>query len=91
MRDAVAEGRGRDAAAFRFMDVEMAIRAWLVRFAAQIILQFVQICLLVVLERGDGLRAAFAAPRVAIRPVQIFKITHLVVQMLVRFHLPPCA
>lgn len=66
MDDAIAERRRADGAPFRLVNGEAGIRSGLVGACAQLVMQFGQAIADLVLEGGDGVRAALAARGLAI-------------------------
>ena len=84
--DPVAKWSRRDQAAFGFVDVEAVIRARVVGFGAQFVLQRKQFFFLYLLEGRGGRFAAFPLTGFAISQVQVLEIPDFGVEVAICFH-----
>jgi len=86
MYDSIPKGRGADLALFWLADVEMVIWPWLVAALAQFTLQFEQVTLQLILERGDLGLGTLAASSLVKRSPEVIERIDLFVKMIVCFH-----
>jgi len=89
MHHSVAEGRRADQPPFWLVDVEVGVGSRPIGKSLQFVLQLQQLMLQIKLESGHGHPVALASPRTAVGDVQVGKVQHLRIEVLVGLHLQP--